>query len=743
MIIKELNRQYNDIIHHINEKRIKDAFDRLFILQDQCTNPEYKEQLNNHYNTLANILKYSFELTDDPEKEKIYNHLVKSLFELADDMKEDILLNHNLLTYYQRKSELSKGMEMKGEQSIEFIEKLSFLKEINQIISSSKDKKKHFSQTTEYRENFKDIFDILWLTDKYRETDISLVKEIIQNDSLPWYDKSVIVSAIVLSALRHFDSEKVNLLFDFYDRQEHQVGQRALIGIILILYKFDHRLNYYHELINRLKALQGDKNMTSMVESVIIQLIKAKETEKITKKIKEEILPEMWKIKSALDEKLNLNELLTEKNIEDKNPEWETMFSDSPDLYDKIEQFSNMQLEGSDVFMSAFAMLKRFSFFDEISNWFLPFYKENDLLESAFGEMQEGFDRQAFLEGLERTSFLCNSDKYSFCLNVKFMPAMQQSAMVELFNMELKAMNEIQKDDELVNNAARNKTVITQYIQDLYRFFKLHPMHKEFDDIFGYPLNFHHTEFFYHLIDDLTVLRNIGEFYFEKDYFKQALDIFLIISDKTKNHELFEKTAYCYQQLGEYHSALDYYHKAELIEKKKPWLLNKIAFCYRKNGNFKKAEEYYKESEKLDHDNLFNQVSLGNVHLDMEEYESALKYYFKVEYLAPDNHKVHRPIAWCSFLLGKFDTAKKYQKKVIRKEGNKNDHLNMGHILWCMGDKKGAIEAYKTSLKRSKMDFSWFSRVFNDDSSHLVKFGIPDIDIPLMIDYLKVNTEKS
>src|SRR6056297_1969714 len=111
-------------------------------------------------------------------------------------------------------------------------------------------------------------------------------------------------------------------------------------------------------------------------------------------------MPELWKMRSTLEDKLNIEDLLKDKMLEDKNPEWERVFQDTPGLYDKMEEFSNLQMEGSDVFLSAFAMLKRFPFFNEINNWFLPFYKENYYFAETFSEVKEGFDSSAFLEGI-------------------------------------------------------------------------------------------------------------------------------------------------------------------------------------------------------------------------------------------------------------------------------------------------------------------------------------------------------
>jgi tetratricopeptide (TPR) repeat protein len=384
-------------------------------------------------------------------------------------------------------------------------------------------------------------------------------------------------------------------------------------------------------------------------------------------------------------------------------------------------------------------MLKQFDFFNEPGNWFLPFYKENEFLGRTFGIVGEGFDLKQFAEGIERSNFLCNSDKYSFCLNIRHLPAFQKSTVMELFNMELKAMNELAQDDELINSEAADRVIITQYLQDLYRFYKLHPLKHEFEDVFNLPIHIHEAEFFRVWVEDTQMLRNIGEFFFEKNEYRDAGTIFLQIVGKHKSFELLEKIGYCYQKENRFKEALDYYHKAELLDGKRIWLMTRIAWCCRKTGQYSEAAEYYREAEKVEPENLQVQAWLGQTMMEMEDYDEALKYYFKVEYLQPQNHKVHRPISWCCFMLGKLDKARKYLEKSLAHEVTKNDYLNMGHICWCLNDKPAAIENYRNSLRTANMDLEWFAKTLVDDSPQLVSLGIRAFDIPLMIDYIMMS----
>jgi tetratricopeptide (TPR) repeat protein len=76
------------------------------------------------------------------------------------------------------------------------------------------------------------------------------------------------------------------------------------------------------------------------------------------------------------------------------------------------------------------------------------------------------------------------------------------------------------------------------------------------------------------LITGEGILQNIGEFLFERNYYEQALEVYLILNQNGDNSlEIFEKIGYCFQKLKNYSEALNYYKKAELYETNRAWNL--------------------------------------------------------------------------------------------------------------------------------------------------------------------------
>ena len=108
-----------------------------------------------------------------------------------------------------------------------------------------------------------------------------------------------------------------------------------------------------------------------------------------------------------------------------------------------------------------------------------------------------------------------------------------------------------------------------------------------------------------------------------------------------------------------------------------------------------------------------------------------------MDYLDSKSHKAWRPIAWCSFLTGKYDQARNYYKKIIAHQPSEQDWLNAGHTEWALQNIKGALYCYEEAVRKANGGFQAFLELFNQDIPDLLIAGIDLSEVPLMLDLLK------
>lgn len=731
---KDVDKMHQKITRLVVNNHLREALKYLSEIIQESHSGELKIQLENHIQTYRSLLNYTFEGIKDPQQQAVYSRLKAGILNLSDQARESLLNETPGLITYQLKKKILHNIQTDNEAAAE-VEALNIQLELASMMRHSA--LQGTGDSTEYHKAFQKLFNRIWLTEKYHDAEIALVNHLREASAIPWHEKCLIVSAITLSLLRCFDDKKFELLMDFYEINDEQIHQRALVGLVLNFHLYDQRLQFYPQLFTRFSLYDKQEQLQQEIEAVVFQLIRSKDTERVTQKLQDEILPEMMKMAPRISEKLDLDEMLSDEFLEEKNPDWESMFTDSPEMMDKLTEFSNLQMEGADVYMSAFSRLKHFPFFNELSNWLLPFYPEQTDLKKMSLPDTETTDLSPLLESLGKSPFLCNSDKYSFALNLQVLPVIQRKMLTDFLRAELDNLNELQAEDEMLNLSQRSRFILNQYVQDVYRFFKLHPWKNEFNDIFNHPLKIYQSQFFKTLVTDHTTFRRIGEFYFEKNYFQEALDIYLYLKQEGEiDNQVFEKIAYCHQLLGNYSEALNFYKQAELFDTNRAWNLKKIGWCHRQLNQAGEAIKYYQEAEKLEPENRYIQILIGHCHLDLKQYNQALNYYYQVELNEASNIRILRPIAWCLLLSKKFEKAKSYYHRLLEHKANKHDLINLGHVEWCLGNPKTAAEYYLKSLLQNNNNPQAFLNSFDADQPMLLENGIDPSEIPLMRDHV-------
>ncbi len=732
MTRKEIEQRIHRVCEMIGTQQLKNALDELEKLSRHTTKADYYYQLETLTENYKTLLRYSFEGYDDPEQKTILNRLCASMFNMADDLMQN-LLDPILTTKRYERNILSHDFGDEPQQIANRIEEMFFHREVTKLIDESNLLPlRHVNQ----------IFKLIWLTGKLSEEHIALILQINRSEQVEWHEKCLVVSALTLSLLNYFDQNKLLLLMDFVQVHENQVYQRALTGLILGLLMFDKRLPFYPEIVEKLKTLTGDETVLPEVELILMQLLQARETDKITREFEEEVLPEMKKMMPKIEDKLQLNDLTEDEELEGKNPGWKDMIEEVPGLFEKIEKFSKMQMEGGDVFMSTFQMLKRFDFFNAMSNWFVPFHRDHPEIKNSFSEHEDINIR--LLESLEKAFYICNSDKYSFAINFRAIPDQQRTMIVTNFEAEFAQMKEMASEEQLLDQSLVNNSIFIQYIQDLYRFYKLFPSKQEFDDVFQRRMRINDLCFYKSCFTRPGFSEKIASFHFENDHHYDAIDVYeAIMEQHGPSNELFEKIGYCYQKTGRFKKAVEYYKKAELFDADRQWILKKLGWCSLKLKDYSQALGYFKEASALQPDDVLLQIQVGQCFLNLKDYEQALHQYGKLRFFVPDNLKVLRPIAYCQFVLGKPELAVEVYAQILSLTSNPSayDLMNAANVRLCLGQRKEALHLYRQSLLQSAPGRTELMEAFDEDAQFLVKNGIPAEEIPLIRDYLMFQTE--
>ena len=727
----QIHAIYKSALHFLAIGQIKSTFEKTSDLVNELQVGEFSDRLEDLQQNYRFLLQYYITGVEDPQRKSVYNKLIARLFVLNSELREELLYRNSTNFEYTQKRYYPHTKRYSS--NAELFRALNYF--YNQTINLKNDSGNHDIELARLRSNFEqllpELFGLFWTTTTYSVEDKSLFNQILDENYTGSLEKSIIISALTLNLWRMFDESKLMLLFDACQSDNQMVKQRSMVGLCFVLAKYNRFLPYFPAVRNRLVLLTDDNHVVENFQNIFIQIISTVETEKISRKMREEILPEVMKISPMLKDKMDPETLLNADEWSEENPEWQEILENSG-VSNKLKELSELQLEGADVYMSTFSLLKNFPFFGELTNWFLPFDPQYSSVAELFKT-----DDNTLISAFLGNNLMCNSDKYSFCMSILQMPESQRGMLKNSFKMEAEQMAEMTNDEALLKPALISKNISKLYIQDLFRFFKLYSRHSDFSDMFGYSLKMHHSFLFDILSGNADFKTNIAEYYFSKVHYNQALELFEKIQLETSpTAALYQKIGYMYQQTSQFANALEAYNKADIIHPDDFWTIRKMALCYRLSGDFEKALEFYQQANYLKPNQTSILMQIGHCLVELGKFNEALNIYFKLDALEEENIKVWRAISWCSFVLGNIQQADYYTKKLLESEPNAHDFLNLGHVAWCQRKMSEAVDFYRKSLELHQNNWELFVESFKEDKTYLFANGIDKDEIPLMLDVL-------
>ncbi|NDW12371.1 hypothetical protein D0T50_05640 [Bacteroides sp. 214] len=725
---KAITEEYQYIVSLILRKQLRDA---LIELKDYIEDVAYwnlnskLESISTSYNYMLEYMKQN---VMDPERKKLHTQLLAQAWEIAEHARVLKLGNASLRQFYSVRALVKtfpqtdiKSQLMEMEAFSDDIAVADLMKDDSQSITADHVRERHEkAQQT--------LFYIVWTNIAWSMQDESEAQEVLASALLPQKDLALFVSAVTMSLMECFDIRKLMWLFDAYEHENSLINQRALVGLAFTFQLYNKRMELYPEISARLSLLNENEKFGKELSRLHVQLLLAKETEKIDKKMREEIIPEMIKSANLRNMKFDFDEEGEEK--EDRNPDWDIM--EDPKLSSRLKEMGEWQMEGADIYLSTFSQLKTFPFFRSINNWFYPFDSEHS---AVIKEMSRNSGK-TLIDLILQSGLFCDSDKYSMCFMLMSMPQAQREMMFNQLSQQNIEDITANKEEYITDHSKQKQVLANQYLHNLYRFFNLYPRRHEFRNLFKEPIRLNEYPILLPILDKTEYLEALAEFFFKKEHYSEAARNYTKIAVQTGGSaEVYQKLGYCLQKEKKYNEAIEAYRKSDMIKPDNIWNMQHLATCYRKNRNYEAALEYYGKVEELQPENINLLFNIGSCLVELDRYEDALKLFFKLDFLSPENLKVWRAIGWCSFVTAKLEQAMRYYERILENSPQAPDYLNAGHVAWCQGDLKKAIAHYTQSLNTISTRTE-FVDLFNKDKEYLIKLGIQEDDIPLMQDLL-------
>ena len=724
-----IQEQYQHIVSLLEQKRLKEAQVQLEAFLWNCNDWTLRNRLEQAKVSYQYMLQYMRQGVNDPERQKLYRQLLAETRELGEQARIS-LLDEVSTHYYHALHKNKRNMEA-GYGMSSWLKVLESFPDDMAVCQLMPDNKQSLDSALQrHEETAQYLFLTTWGNSGWTAEEEREARMYLESELLPVNDLCLFTGAVLLSLMECFDPRKFSWLLDAATHADTQVSQRALVIIAIVLHIHPNRLWLYPELEARLSLLNEDGSFGKQLNRVYIQLLRSQETEKIDKKMREEIIPEMMKNVSIMrNMKYGFEENMDE---DDRNPDWEKAFEESG-LGDKIREMNELQLEGADVYMSTFAQLKSYPFFQNPHNWFYPFDMQHSGIIREFGLKPTGDN--AILSLILQSGFFCNSDKYSLCFTMAHIPQAQRNMMLsQMTSQDLNELMDESKSSGLRQYAQRPDVISNQYIHDLYRFFKLSQRRHEFRDIFKEEIALHRIPALKDILRKPELLVTIADFHFRKEHPAEALGIYQEVIDMNyADADIFQKTGYCLQKEKRYKEAISAYRKADVLKPDHIWTIRHLATCYRQLRDFASALEYYRKVEAMQPENRNVTFFIGSCLAEQERYEEALQCFFKLDLMENDCIKAWRAIGWCSFVSGKSEQAMRYYEKVLALKPIATDYLNAGHVALRLGNMEKAAELYGKAASESG-NRETFLDMFDKDKETLIKLGIDENDIPLIRD---------
>lgn len=560
------------------------------------------------------------------------------------------------------------------------------------------------------------LFDLVWTAPQLRSNEEQQLRLfLITADSRL---RCYMLSALTLALLQYFDAAKLRILCEYSSAESDSERARAVTGIYLATQLHANTISLYPTLREDLILTARREQFAEDVTKVQHYIILYQETDHLQQRMEKEIIPTLIKVtqqrkRMGFDEmEIDLTDPESTPNISRKARKI---------LADSMLEMARLFQEGMDINLHTFTTLKRYAFFQRPGHWLIPFNEKRPEVPSV--------------EALSHLP-LCDNDKYSICLLLNHLPEAQRQQILQQLDShsEVLAMHEEETHDEFQNTS-----------QCLYRLLRRSPWVSQWPDVFSAEIQFidnpiigHELQKSSHFlkITASTLLRH-------KHYAAAQSHLEALARLQGSDAELLMQLALCAQEQGKFQQAISYCQQATMLSGPNQQALYRQQYCYARLERYDEQLRCLLQLEKMAPEDPQLLTETGLCLMQLHRWEEAQQRFYKMELMGKRLLPSLRAIAWCALRQGDHSQALKYYKRIVEGEmapgTTWEDHLNLGHTLWLLGDVKSAIPHYRHYLRgyaSARPESTDLLQPFDQDISILQEGGISASDICLMRDLI-------
>lgn len=714
-------------INNLMDKRLDlaiDLLEQLYVQRPTLIGHSELEAVKNDYQLMVDYMERGF--TDD-KRASLYLSLLQRLYRVAADLEISWRCK-NVIVYvdaFRISDHLNTSHDFIRSVLESFVSDVAMLSLLPEAERTEKAKDLY----DRHQVFVNRLFNTLWTSCQWSDDDSEFYAGLMLSPMVDVVDQQLLVSAVTLGAMNQFDINKFKALTTVYQQStDERVRQRALVGWVLSVFE---GMDIFPEQDKIIRKLCENKDTIRELYALQIQFFYSQDTEKDNEKLQRDIMPYLVDGSNITIGRLGIVEKEEDslENILNQDAEDKRM----EQMEEKVRKMMEMQKQGSDIYFGGFRQMKRFPFFNDLANWFTPFYIDHPALRTTI----ERIGQPNILQTITNQGNFCESDKYSLAF-----------AMESIINQIPGNIKEMMGSEGVFDPMGTtldksNPTYICRaYIQDLYRFFRLYRSSNELINPFidNHKSSFVADTFFFVYksfigtgLDEYKM--RLALYLYKHKNMDKLVELMSTFHVEDANYNIL--MGYINLYFGKPDVAYQIFNMVLQEDTENQWALKGMARAAMDCEDYDTAEHTYSQLLRLEPDNINYAVKRCVTLLKTERYAEAREELFRFDYQYPDNMNVKRVFAWTMLLDKSLDKASQLYDRILADAPMAEDYLNSGYCWWAKGNIGQAKNSFQAWITMTKGNKDRLLEEIRNDQKVLDLYGITEIDCLLMVNLIK------